>query len=47
MKCQKSPRKCQAKLKKRIQELNSKWDIFPTPNGTVGVQQSLEERLRM
>ena len=34
------------KLKKRISELNAKWNIFPTPEGTIGVQQSLEERLR-
>lgn len=33
-------------VKKRIAELNQLWDIHPTPNGTVGVQQSLEGRLR-
>ena len=35
------------KLKQRIKELNSLWDIRPTPNGTVGFQQSLEDRLRI
>ena len=35
------------KLKQRIKELNSIWDIRPTPNGTVGFQQSLEDRLRI
>ena len=35
------------RLKERIAELNSKWSIFPTPEGTVGVQQPFEERLRM
>ena len=34
------------KVKKRIAELNTMWKIRPTPNGTVGVQQSLEDRLR-
>ena len=29
----------------RISELNSLWDIKPTPNDTHGVQQSLEDRL--
>lgn len=33
------------RLKEKIRELNSKWNISPTPEGTVGVQQSLEERL--
>ena len=35
------------KIKQRISELNKLWNIFPTPNGTCGVQQSLEERLRV
>ena len=35
------------RLKEKIAELNSKWSIQPTPEGTVGVQQSFEERLRM
>lgn len=35
------------KLKERIKELNSRWDIRPTPHGAVGFQQSLEERLRI
>ena len=33
------------KLKERIAELNHLWNVYPTPHGTVGVQQSLEERL--
>ena len=33
------------KIKARIKELNQHWTIKPTPNGTVGVQQSLHERL--
>ena len=35
------------KLKRRIQELNKLWNIQPTPSGTIGVQQSLENRLRL
>ena len=35
------------RLKERIAELNSKWSIQPMPEGTVGVQQSFEEHLRM
>ena len=42
--CQQMPR--HYKLKNRIRELNSKWNIFPTPAGTTGVQQQLEERLK-
>ena len=38
---------CSYKLEQRIKELNSIWDIRPTPNGTVGFQQSLEDRLRI
>ena len=34
-------------LKDKIRQLNSKWNISQTPEGTVGVQQSLEERLRI
>ena len=34
------------KIKVRIMELNKLWNICQTPNGIVGVQQSLEERLR-
>lgn len=34
------------KLKNQIAELNKLWNIWPTPEGTCGVQQSLEERLR-
>ena len=33
------------KLKQRVKELNSLWNIIPTPNGILGVQQSLEDRL--
>lgn len=29
----------------RITELNRLWNVYPTPHGTVGVQQSLEKRL--
>ena len=35
------------KLKDRIAELNKHWNIRPTPEGTCGVQQSLEERLQL
>ena len=35
------------KLKRRIQELNKLWNIQPTPSGTIGVQQSLENCLRL
>ena len=31
----------------RIRELNKLWNISPTPNGVVGVQQALEDRLRV
>ena len=41
--CQQMPR--HYRLKERIRELNSKWNIYPTPNGTTGVQQPLRERL--
>ena len=34
-------------LKQRISELNSKWNIRPTPEGTLGVQQPLLERLQL
>ncbi len=34
------------KLKRRISELNKLWNILPTPNGTCGVQQSLQDRLQ-
>ena len=39
--CQEMPR--HYRLKERIATLNSKWNIKPTPEGTVGVQQSLQE----
>ena len=32
-------------IEKANQKLNSLWNIFPTPNGTIGVQQKLEDRL--
>jgi hypothetical protein len=34
------------KLKNRISQLNTLWNISLTPDGTVGVQQKLEERLQ-
>ena len=34
-------------LRQRIAELNKQWNIRPTPNGVCGVQQSLEDRLRV
>lgn len=34
-------------LKKRIAELNKHWNIKPTPQGICGVQQSLQDRLRV
>lgn len=41
--CKTMPRHYQ--LKERIPELNTLWDIYPTPNGSCGVQQSLKQRL--
>ena len=41
--CKTMPRHYQ--LKQRIAELNTHWDIFPVPNGSCGVQQSLKQRL--
>ena len=41
--CRQMPR--HYKVKQRIAEFNSMWNIRPTPNGTCGVQQSLKERL--
>ena len=43
--CKQLPR--HYKLKRRISELNELWNIQPTPNNTCGVQQSLEDRLRL
>ena len=37
--CSQMPR--HYRLKKRISELNDKWEIFPTPEGTCGVQQRI------
>ena len=34
------------KIKQKISELNQMWDIKPAPSGIIGVQQSLEPRLR-
>ena len=41
--CREMPR--HYRLKERIAELNSKWNIVPTPEGMIGVQQRLQERL--
>ena len=41
--CKEMPR--HYRLKNKIAELNKLWDITPTPNGVVGVQQSLKGRL--
>ena len=43
--CQSMPK--HYKLKRQIQELNKLWNIQPTPSETIGVQQSLENRLRL
>ena len=37
------PRTCQ--VKQRVKELNDQWEIFPTPEGSIGVQQSLKKQL--
>ena len=42
--CSEMPR--HHKLKAKIAHLNELWDIRPTPNGVMGVQQSLEVRLQ-
>ena len=36
-------RTCQ--VKQRVKELNEQWEIFPTPEGSTGVQQSLKKQL--
>ncbi len=41
--CKSMPR--HYKPQQRTRELNAQWNIWPTPNGTCGVQQSLAERL--
>ncbi len=41
--CRQMPR--HYRLQRRINELNNLWDIKPTPNGVIGVQQSLHDRL--
>lgn len=41
--CHQMPR--HYKIKQKISELNSKWNFRPTPEGTIGVQQPLMERL--
>lgn len=33
------------KIQDRIREINRKWNLFPTPGNTNGVQQSIKERL--
>ena len=43
--CKQMPR--HYKLKRKITELNSLWKLDPTPEGTCGIQQNLEERLRI
>ena len=43
--CKQLPR--HYRLKEKIGELNRHWNICPTPNGTVGVQQSLTDRLHI
>ena len=35
------------KLKDRIVQLNRQWNLKPTPHATCGIQQSLEERLKL
>ena len=37
------PRTCQ--VKQRVKELNEQWEIYPTPEGSLGVQQSLKKQL--
>lgn len=41
--CREMPR--HYRLKEKIAALNSKWNIHPTPEGTVGVQQRIAECL--
>ena len=43
--CAQMPR--QYKLRERISELNTLWNIQPTPNDTKGVQQKLKDRLEV
>ena len=43
--CKSMPR--HYKLKDRIVELNTLWNIHPMPDGVVGVQQSFEEQLHI
>ncbi|KAJ7385944.1 hypothetical protein OS493_012272 [Desmophyllum pertusum] len=35
------------KIQDRIKELNRKWNLFPTPGNTNGVQQSIKDRLEI
>ena len=37
----------QYEIKRRISELNSRWNIRPTPNDTHGVQQSLKDCMQI
>ena len=43
--CKQLPR--QYKIKERIKDLNKLWNIKPLPNDVEGVQQSLEDRLKV
>ena len=43
--CKEMPR--QYRLRERITNLNKLWKIRPTPNNTQGVQQGLEDRLKI
>ena len=38
---------CHYKLKDRIAQLNTLWNILPMPDGIVGVQQSFKEWLQI
>ena len=35
-----------SEVKQKLAKLNKKWDVFPTPEGTIGVQQSLTAALQ-
>ena len=43
--CKEMPR--HYRIKERIGELNKLWNIRPTPHGTLGVQQTLQDRLKV
>lgn len=42
--CKQKP--CHYQFKDRIEELNTKWNILPTPEEMMGVHQQIEEHLR-